>query len=470
MSNLTFRPRPIDIHKQLPIVRKELDGTEVDAEIQGGVRRSVPVMPTGMEREDEEEAHIAEAIKQSLEARPERVDIPTPVVIIVEGYDTAPNPQPFVRPSTYLHYADKTPEEEDADIEYDAEPEDEVFLEQLNATLTKKGGTPLTEPKFEIIVDRLEKEAGRLEGQIPAFQAIERIIPGVKPYAMQAVYKYWIERRQQERTPLNHRFLKPPDPEDPDPYKAFRPRNDEKVKKKTRKNDQVSLVRMRQLRHEMERARTLLEMIKKRERLKRDYVHICEQIFEAQLAEPRDKFLEYTSSKDLFGEPFKKKQKKIPPKPPKPQNLNLSTDFLEEEDFLSDELSDESDDEGAPDWPPEDSFYAESAVDILSQKMNNASAIDLGPRLQFRGRCRIGRGGRIIFDRRPVAITNGISRSFETDEECPTRLDSLLQLYTSEIHPVSAGRSDPAKLLKKCEKLESAMERRQMRQFAMDTT
>lgn len=42
-------------------------------------------------------------------------------------------------------------------------------------------------------------------------------------------------------------------------------------------------MKMKQVRHEMERARTLLEMIKKREKLKRDRTQLLLDIFDKQL-------------------------------------------------------------------------------------------------------------------------------------------------------------------------------------------
>lgn len=53
MSNLPFqfRPRPIDINKAIPIVRKEINPDELEP---GLISRGVPQMPTGMEAEDEE--------------------------------------------------------------------------------------------------------------------------------------------------------------------------------------------------------------------------------------------------------------------------------------------------------------------------------------------------------------------------------------------------------------------------------
>jgi hypothetical protein len=49
MSNLSFRPRPLDVTKPIPIIRKELEEDPYDA----AIGRTVPLMPTGMEEAEE---------------------------------------------------------------------------------------------------------------------------------------------------------------------------------------------------------------------------------------------------------------------------------------------------------------------------------------------------------------------------------------------------------------------------------
>jgi hypothetical protein len=116
------------------------------------------------------------------------------------------------------------------------------------------------------------------------FSSVDRST--IKSDVLKMIYNHWREKRRRERIPLIYRLLKPPDPEDPSPYRAFRHRGEEeKLKRKGRKNDQSSLVKMKQLRLEMERARTILEMIKKRERQKKEVVEYVSQIFELQCIE-----------------------------------------------------------------------------------------------------------------------------------------------------------------------------------------
>lgn len=51
MSGLPFRPRPIDVNKQIPIIRQDLE--EVDADDIEFAESRLPQMPTGMEAEEE---------------------------------------------------------------------------------------------------------------------------------------------------------------------------------------------------------------------------------------------------------------------------------------------------------------------------------------------------------------------------------------------------------------------------------
>jgi hypothetical protein len=126
---------------------------------------------------DAQEAHIQEAIKRSLNSMTAHletgvVDIPTPTVRVVEGYDEAPNPNPFEKTTVYIKFkgvhthrtvcSDKTYLQlagyDDELVDYDMDTDDEEFLNKFNATSGKK---PVTEDNFEWIMDRLEREADR---------------------------------------------------------------------------------------------------------------------------------------------------------------------------------------------------------------------------------------------------------------------------------------------------------------------
>ncbi|GAM24942.1 hypothetical protein SAMD00019534_081170 [Acytostelium subglobosum LB1] len=281
VSRISFRPRPIDVAKPLPIVWTEIEDDET--------QRSVPIMPTGMESNEESELHIQEIIQASMKMRHEDLpEIPIPVVKVVDGYDTAENPHPYHMGSTYVLYKMLNDDELNLTTEYDLDSDDEHFVSTLNqgagasetnAAANKRGhaaNSALTLDRFETIIDKFEKELYN-HGQCDVAKA-EQICKGMKPNVAQALHTYWMEKRK-TRSTLIRRLLRPPDREDPSPYKAFRPREVELKQKKARKNDQASFNKMNTLRQEFERARTLLEMLKKRERLKKDHFAVVQQIY-----------------------------------------------------------------------------------------------------------------------------------------------------------------------------------------------
>jgi len=399
----------------------------------------------------------------------------------VEDYDEAPNPEPFVRPQTYIRYKDMTDEEVLQCISYDLDPEDEKFLRQLNAA--KK---ILSENKFELIMDRCEKEAFRMQGKIPPIPAVEKVLPELKPNIIQVVYNYWMKKRERNSgTPLIADLIEPPDPEDPNPYKPFRRRTEEfkQSNRRTRKNDLPSLMRMKQLRHEMEKSRTLLEMIKKREKMKKDKIEVMNEIFELQIIQIR----ELEQQEGPFIPTPKRKIKHIPSSPiggtyertppqsemlnmikkstPKKLRIEKKMDPYEFEEKDGSESEDEdasaysSEYSPSEDSPPTSPKPTLSKLDMTEEEVAKArlsgdkppengfiSHIPKTP--PFRGRARMGRGGRIIFDR-TLNRTNGIVQWWESDQESNERLNSLVDLHRSGFHPLMCGRTDADKLLKK---------------------
>lgn len=64
------------------------------------------------------------------------------------------------------------------------------------------------------------------------------------------------------------------------PYIAFRRRTEKMQTRKNRKNDESSYEKMLKLRRDLSRAVTLLELIKRREKIKRENVHLTLEVFE----------------------------------------------------------------------------------------------------------------------------------------------------------------------------------------------
>lgn len=68
-----------------------------------------------------------------------------------------------------------------------------------------------------------------------------------------------------------------------DPYVAFRKRTEKMQTRKNRKNDESSYEKMLKLRRDLSRAVTLLEMVKRREKAKREYLNLNIEVFERRL-------------------------------------------------------------------------------------------------------------------------------------------------------------------------------------------
>ncbi len=64
------------------------------------------------------------------------------------------------------------------------------------------------------------------------------------------------------------------------PYIAFRRRTEKMQTRKNRKNDESSYEKMLKLKRDLSRAVTLLEMVKRREKSKRELLHLSIEVFE----------------------------------------------------------------------------------------------------------------------------------------------------------------------------------------------
>ena len=87
----------------------------------------------------------------------------------------------------------------------------------------------------------------------------------------QAMYGWWVERRKYLAQPLIRTLRPPPDPEDPDTTGvAFRPR-ESGPGRRMRTNNKKTFALMSQLRDEFRRLRQIMELVKRRERLKLEF-------------------------------------------------------------------------------------------------------------------------------------------------------------------------------------------------------
>ncbi|KAJ7345771.1 hypothetical protein JRQ81_001721 [Phrynocephalus forsythii] len=270
MSKLSFRARALDAAKPLPIYRGK-DMPDLNDCV--SINRAVPQMPTGMEKEEESEHHLQRAIsaQQVFREKKENMVIPVPEAESNVNYYSRLYKGEFKQPKQFIHIQPFSLDNEQPD--YDMDSEDETLLNRLNRKMEIK---PL---QFEIMIDRLEKASSN---QLVTLQEAKLLL-NEDDYLIKAVYDYWVRKRKNCRGPSLIPQIKQEKRDgstNNDPYVAFRRRTEKMQTRKNRKNDEASYEKMLKLRREFSRAITILEMIKRREKTKRELLHLTLEVVE----------------------------------------------------------------------------------------------------------------------------------------------------------------------------------------------
>ncbi|GMH22730.1 hypothetical protein Nepgr_024573 [Nepenthes gracilis] len=271
MSRLSIRPRPLDIHKKLPIVKsiKDFD----DEETPTSTRNS---QISRFAAEGENEVHHVPSKKVAAE-------IPTPEFVVVDTYERDYSCS-FNQPTSYIRARGARAEIGEF-IDYDLDNEDEDWLEELN-----KDNKILMPQKLEILLFKLEvldhkarERAGvitsTLGSPIPVLLQFDATVEALQtqtiPYSvLESVYNYWKEKRERWQKPILRHLQPPPPVNDTNPYNVFRPR--EKAHRlhtrrmQRRENNVQSFEKLRQVRRNLDQARSILEALIKREEKKRE--------------------------------------------------------------------------------------------------------------------------------------------------------------------------------------------------------
>ncbi|MEW5317204.1 MAG: hypothetical protein WDW38_008525 [Sanguina aurantia] len=283
MSRVSFRPRPVDVAKQLSIVRdvNELDNADGllgAAQLQG----------------DELLKPAAEPVKKKTK------EIPVPDISTIPTYTREYLPL-FHIPSTYLRGKGGTGWSVEGYVEYDLEGDDEDWLAAFNA-----GTMRLTDDKLEKLLWRLEVANAEANDRVLSAanaSALEKVTPlsagnisnlpkdeaiahlrktiGGREAILREVYEYWAAKRVRMGRPMLRRLIAPTSASDANPLTVFRPR--EKVHRpQTRRRKENSLdclEKMKQLRDNILAALEMTEMVVFRESRKRDIHQLdCESV------------------------------------------------------------------------------------------------------------------------------------------------------------------------------------------------
>uniref|UniRef100_A0A4W5QC16 Enhancer of polycomb homolog n=1 Tax=Hucho hucho TaxID=62062 RepID=A0A4W5QC16_9TELE len=276
MSKLSFRARALDATKPLPVFRCE---DLPDLHEYASINRAVPQMPTGMEKEEESEHHLQRAIsaQQVYGEKRDNMVIPVPEAGSNIAYYESLYPGDFKMPKQLIHIQPFNLDTEQPD--YDLDSEDEVFVNKLKKKME------ITSLQFEEMIDRLEKGSGT---QLVSLQEAKLLLKE-DDELIKEVFDYWTRKRKNCKSGSLIPTVKQEKRDGSstsDPYVAFRRRTEKMQTRKNRKNDEAGYEKMLKLRRDLSRAVTILEMIKRREKSKRELLHLTLEIVEKRNGMP----------------------------------------------------------------------------------------------------------------------------------------------------------------------------------------
>ncbi|VDL70021.1 unnamed protein product [Nippostrongylus brasiliensis] len=270
-SKLSFRARNLDANKGMCVFfAAELPDLSECAPI----ARAVAQMPTGMEKEEEMESHLQDAIlAQQASTSGVRVDnhvIPTPKVFPVEQkrYDEVYPVQP-PPPKNNLIKVQAWLALDKEEAEYDVDSDDEAWL----------AGKPHIDPRaLERIFDTLETKSS--DNNICLPDSAKSALSGFDDATVDDVYDYWLHKRAQGPAlrfqqlgvggliPRVRTECRKDQQGGVNPYVAFRRRAEKMQTRKNRKNDEDSYEKVLKLGHDLRKTVTLFDMVKRREKTK----------------------------------------------------------------------------------------------------------------------------------------------------------------------------------------------------------
>ncbi|KAM4533372.1 enhancer of polycomb homolog 1-like isoform 3-T3 [Odontesthes bonariensis] len=276
MSKLSFRARALDASKPLPVFRCE---DLPDLHEYASINRAVPQMPTGMEKEEESEHHLQRAIsaQQVYGEKRDNMVIPVPEAECNITHYESLYPGEFKMPKQLIHIQPFSLDTEQPD--YDLDSEDDTFVNKLRKKME------ITALQFEEMIDRLEKGSGQ---QLVSLQEAKLLLKE-DDELIKEVFDYWSRKRKTCKGGCLIPCVKQEKRDGSstsDPYVAFRRRTEKMQTRKNRKNDEASYEKMLKLRRDLSRAVTILEMIKRREKSKRELLHLTLEIVEKRNVMP----------------------------------------------------------------------------------------------------------------------------------------------------------------------------------------
>ncbi|KAI8147612.1 enhancer of polycomb-like-domain-containing protein [Fennellomyces sp. T-0311] len=283
-----FREKKLSVKHPLPIY-KESQLPDINDAV--NIQRSVGNIETGVEKDEEEEHDLQAALSaaQAAVTTGQKVQtyIPTPDasrVIRDEEYQ-AVYKKPFKQPNNLIRFSMTV--EDVISCQYFMDEIDSAFLDQYNADRQEK----MSENDFEDVMYQIDSTVScqlphlNLDpSQIPRYTDLLEMLPEsfrTNRFDMEPIVEHWRSRRMKRNGNAIIPHLQSEDilKNEIDPYVCFR-RRETKPIRKTRRTDQQSLERLRKLRNDMEKARNLLEMVLRREKIRKESLNQEHAVFE----------------------------------------------------------------------------------------------------------------------------------------------------------------------------------------------
>ncbi|KAI3415919.1 hypothetical protein GPALN_005483 [Globodera pallida] len=273
-----FRPRALDVTKKLPIrIRKCRKRSPK-------VKRTVAVAPSGMEKEEEMESHLQQAIlAQKATSAGDTVEnhvIPTPKVSTIndDEYSRIYQDRHLPKGKKLITFDDHVPFFL-LQGAYNADSEDEEWLTTRRI---------INIDDFEHIIERLETAS---QTDIIHLRNARSLLQRYEPGLVDDVYDYWLQKRKQAASrkskcsvliPLLCTEQRRDEKTLVNPYIAFRRRLDKVQTRKKQKTELLTYEKMLQLNLALKRSIVLATAVVQREKLKLAVVDIEHSMYQLQ--------------------------------------------------------------------------------------------------------------------------------------------------------------------------------------------
>lgn len=232
-------------------------------------------------------------------SRRKKKNIPIPVNLTVSSYEEAVSAD-YRAPTAYVRYQALPPADpRDEPVELDLELAEIKWLRQhpkYGANGDPRYQLPLD--KFAQMLDALEKASALINPSVVTLAEAEQVLtrqigmPKASPLnkVNADVYNYWAAKRQQLKRPLLRKYWPQTPLNDTNPHLVFRPREKERYKlRKHRKNDMEGFRKLQQLRADFDRVRRMIELVKRRETLKRRQIEVLDEVKRQAIYELTDR-------------------------------------------------------------------------------------------------------------------------------------------------------------------------------------